>query len=297
MYLEHFGIKKFPFSITPNTDFFCLLPGHQQALNVLLLSLKSGEGFVKIIGEVGLGKTLLCRFLLDELEEDFITAYIPNPELKPIELKKALAKELQIDDSDLDSNELITAINQQLLKLHQEQKQVVLLIDEAQAMPDETIETLRLLTNLETETTKLLQVVLFGQPELDKKLSNPQLRQLLQRITFSYTLPKLSRPQVQAYVEHRLSKAGLSYGALFSKTAYKMIYKSSSGMPRIINILAHKAMMVSFGRGKRKVNKIEVKRAIADTEAAKKNSVNNWKLITFLALGVLVLLTLIFFVG
>ena len=161
MYLDHFKFKEAPFGLTPNTEFFCQLKGYHEALNVLLYSLRSGEGFTKIVGEVGTGKTLLCRKLLDNFADEFVTAYIPNPDLNPIELRKALASELGIPSVQLqDQHELITLINNQLLEFHRVNRRVILLIDEAQAIPSESLEALRLLTNLETEKHKLLQVVL-----------------------------------------------------------------------------------------------------------------------------------------
>jgi MSHA biogenesis protein MshM len=269
MYLEYFKFKELPFTITPNIGFFCHLKGHQEALNTLLFSLRSGEGFIKIIGEVGSGKTLLCRKLLDSLDGDFFTAYIPNPDLNPIELRRALARELGIDPRSLqDQHELLTHINDRLLSLHADGKHIVLLIDEAQAIPPESLETLRLLTNLETETTKLLQVVLFGQPELDERLAQPGFRQLKQRISFSYYLPLMNRDDLDGYLFHRLATAGYTFGSLFTNHARDILFKASQGVPRVVNILCHKALLVAYGRGETNVSTHAMKLAVKDTDIA-----------------------------
>ena len=183
MYLQHFGLTEFPFGITPDTSFTFSAHGHQEALNTLLVALQCGEGFVKITGEVGTGKTLLCRRLLQTLGEGVVTAYLPNPNLEPQTLLQALAEELRIADAGgLDQYHLLRRINHALLDYARAGKRVVLCIDEAQAMPLDTLEALRLVSNLETEKRKLIQIALFGQPELDEKLSDPSVRQLLQRM-------------------------------------------------------------------------------------------------------------------
>lgn len=267
MYLEHFKFTDMPFGLTPNIEFFCELKGHHEALNVILFSLRSGEGFVKIIAEVGSGKTLLCRKLLDTIEDDFVTAYIPNPDLNPSELRKALACELGIDIMQAHSqHELLQCINSQLLELHAKGKKVVLIIDEAQALPLESLEAIRLLTNLETAKSKLLQVVLFGQPELDEHIKQPRLRQLNQRITFSYYLPPLSREDLDTYLFHRLSVAGNKVSNLIAKNARDTLYHVTQGIPRIVNIICHKALLVAYSKGEDKITKKIMQSAIRDTE-------------------------------
>jgi len=266
MYLDHFKLIELPFTLTPNVDFFCQLKGHQEALNILLFSLRSGEGFIKIIGEVGSGKTLLCRKLLQMLDNDIMTAYIPNPDLTPYELRKALARELSVDSVNLsDQHELLTLINNKLLELHRAGKRVVLLIDEAQALSLSSLEAVRLLTNLETEKTKLLQVVLFGQPELDDRLKQPNLRQLQQRITFSYYLPFLTREDLDVYLFHRLAAAGTTLGALFTKQSKDLLFRASRGVPRLINIFCHKALLVAYGKGVMQITPEIMQNAIHDT--------------------------------
>ena len=269
MYLKHFNLHDAPFTLTPNTQYFCRLPGYQAALNVLLLHLRNGEGFIKVTGNVGSGKTLLCRLLLEQLKDPFVTAYIPNPDLESTMLRKNLAAELGIaPDEHNDPYRLLSAINNKLMALHQEDKKVVLVIDEAQALPIESLETLRLLTNLETQKAKLLQIVLFGQPELDKRLKQESLRQLHQRIGFSCQLPLLRYSELLPYLQHRLSIAGYcGKRPLFSFSARRRLFHKSGGIPRLINILSHKAMMSAYGRGRRCVALRDVRRAVTDTES------------------------------
>ena len=270
MYLEFFGMRELPFTLTPNTDFFIDLDGHHQALEVIQLALESGEGFIKITGEVGTGKTLLCRRLLNTLSDQFVSAYIPNPFLTPDGLMLALAEELNLPISpEKGRHHILGQINAQLMSIKQAGKQVVFLLDEAQAMPEESIEALRLLTNLETESEKLLQVVLFGQPELNDLLNRDSLRQLKQRITFSYVLPTLTEDEVTSYINHRLSRSGFPGVNLFSSKAIQEVFKASAGIPRIINILCHKALLVAYGRGDTKITHLHVGRAVADTEDAR----------------------------
>lgn len=267
MYLDHFGLKESPFSLTPDPDFFYNFTGHQQALNVLQVALDNGEGFIKITGEVGTGKTLLCRKLLAALTEEVCTAYLPNPLLSPFELHKALAEELGLESvAGATTHDFVKQITGHLVKLQNQGQRAVLCIDEAQAMPRETLEALRLLSNLETEKQKLLQIVVFAQPELNALLERPDLRQLRQRITFSYELPPLDRQGVAGYIDHRLQVAGLESGALFSQNALDLLYRSSRGIPRLVNVLSHKALMAAYGQGLAAVGSAQVRAASADTD-------------------------------
>ena len=271
MYLKHFGLTELPFGITPDTSFTYSVQYHQEALNTLLLALGQGEGFVKISGEVGTGKTLLCRRLLQTLDDSWVTAYLPNPNLAPDTLFLALAEELGIKDAaGLDQYHLIRRINLALLDYARAKKRVVVCIDEAQAMPVETLEALRLLSNLETEKRKLLQIVLFGQPELDEKLHRPEVRQLLQRIAFHYRLDGLKKTEIGLYVAHRLRVAGYRGEGLFSPAALRALHRSSGGTPRLINILAHKALMSVFGEGRQMAKLRHVRLARKDTEGARR---------------------------
>lgn len=270
MYTGHYGLRELPFGITPDTSYFFACPTYQQALNTLLFAANSGEGFIKITGEVGTGKTLLCRKFLATLDESFVTAYIPNPYLEPRSLMLALADELEIDiERNADQHEMLKAINHRLLSLAQEEKRVLLCLDEAQAMPLESLEALRLLTNLETEKRKLLQIVLFGQPELDQKLQQEAIRQLAQRITFHYRLQALSQEDLHFYIAHRLNVAGYAGGRLFSEGAVRALHKASRGIPRLVNILAHKGLMLGYGEGRHRIGSAYIRAAVRDTEAAR----------------------------
>ena len=269
MYLKHFGLTELPFGITPDTSFTYSVQYHQEALNTLLLALNGGEGFVKISGEVGTGKTLLCRRLLQTLDDGWITAYLPNPNLDASTLFLALAEELGIKAAgSLDQYHLVRQINMTLLDHARARKRVVLCIDEAQVMLLETLEALRLLSNLETEKRKLLQIVLFGQPELDEKLNRPELRQLLQRIAFHYRLGGLKKGEIGHYVAHRLRVAGYHGDGLFSPAALRALHRASGGTPRLINILAHKSLLSVFGEGRQMVKVRHVRLARKDTEGA-----------------------------
>lgn len=270
MYEAHFGLRHPPFGLTPDTRFYFAEASHQEALNTLLVALRSGEGFLKVTGEVGLGKTLLCRQLLNALGSggEFVAAYVPNPAVSPRGLLLTVAEELGCaPGTDATPEQLLKAINQQLVANAGRHVRTALVVDEAQALSDETLEAIRLLTNLETETDKLLQVVLFGQPELDQRLARPELRQLRQRITFSYRLQPLSREQFAAYVRHRLEVAGAA-GALFGDDAIRVLFRASRGTPRLANILCHKALLAAFGPGRTAVDRRDALDAVYDTEGA-----------------------------
>ena len=269
MYQSHFGLQELPFGITPDTSFAYACASHQEALNTLLVAVKNGEGFIKITGEVGTGKTLLCRKFLGTLDGSYVSAYIPNPYLEPRTLLLALADELNVSLArDDDQHHLLKGLTLALLNIARQGKSVVLCLDEAQAMPIESLEALRLLTNLETEKRKLVQVVLFGQPELDQKLANEAIRQLRQRITFQHDLGSITLAETDHYLTHRLSVAGYSGGPVFSAAAVRVIHGASHGVPRLVNILANKAMMLAFGEGGRKVESRHARAAVSDTPAA-----------------------------
>lgn len=267
MYAEHFGLTEAPFGLTPDTDFYLNARGHQEATNLLSVALNSSEGFIKIVGEVGTGKTMLCRRLLRTLGAGYCTAYIPNPALTPEGLYLALAEELGLEDIDASKHHaLVKLISKRLIDLARDGKRVVVVIDEAQTMPEETLEALRLITNLETEKRKLLQIVLFGQPELDKTLARDSMRQFRQRIVFSHYLPPLDRVATGDYIRHRLGRAGFDGQRLFDESAIKSIFKASAGVPRLINILCHKALLSAYGQGVRAVSSKHVTAAVRDTD-------------------------------
>lgn len=277
MYQEHFNLSENPFHLTPDTHFFFKAKPYQEALETILYSLNQDEGFIKITGPVGSGKTTLCRQLLTQLDEDYLVAYIPNPALQADDLYKMIVYELTGEPINAkDTFEIHKLLNQTLLDCAKKNERVVLVIDEAQTMPDDTLEAVRLLTNLETEKMKLLQVVLFGQEELDEKLNTPRFRQLRERIVFSYYLRPLNKDELKLYVQHRLSEASKQYQELFSKKALKKVHKASRGLPRMINILCHKSLIAAYSQGKRFVERKHVAKAIVDTfekntECKKKN--------------------------
>lgn len=280
MYLHHFGLTQLPFNLTPDTEFFCELPSHLEAINVLLIALQSGEGFIKITGPVGAGKTLLCRKLLNELPPPFVTAYIANPHLSAAALHQTIADELGIQyPRNGSQNRLLAQINQHLLAAAGQGQKTVLIIDEAQAMSLETLEALRLLTNLETEKQKLLQIVLFGQAELDQLLQKKSIRQLRQRITFSYSLKPLTREQSRDYLLHRLQVAGNSHTDLLTPLSIAALQFYSQGIPRLLNILAHKAMLAAYGKGLSRIGLRQVQLAAQDTDATRRR----WQLLGFRA--------------
>jgi len=267
-YLKHFGLREMPFGITPDTSYFFACRSIQEALNTLVIAVSNGEGFIKITGEVGTGKTLLCRKFLSTLGPGWVSAYIPNPNVEPRMMVLALADELGVIADLVEPHRLEKDLTQRLLDIARQGKRVVLCMDETQAMPLATLETVRLLTNLETEKRKLMQVVLFGQPELDRKLASDSVRQLRQRITFQYTLKALGRGEVADYVAHRLTIAGYSGPALFSDSALKALHSASRGVPRLVNILAHKALLLAYGEGLRRAERKHVRLAVEDTPSA-----------------------------
>jgi MSHA biogenesis protein MshM len=273
MYRNHFGLREPPFGLTPDTAFAFACTPHQEALNTLLVAVAGGEGFMKITGEVGTGKTLLCRRFMSQLDADYVTAYLPNPYLDPHGLLLALAEELQVPfDREEDQHQLMKKLNHALLEHARAGRRVVVCLDEAQAMPLETLESLRLLSNLETEKRKLFQVVLFGQPELNDKLHHGSVRQLLQRITFQYDLSPLNQRELEYYLAHRLRIAGYLGDRLFKPAALRALYRASGGVPRLVNVLAHKALLAAYGEGRHYVSAAHVDKAVSDTPAAKRHS-------------------------
>ena len=267
---QYYGLQQPAFGLTPDTDFYVELPAQKVAFDTLLFALSSGEGFIKISGEVGTGKTLLCRRLLNTLEQLQVpTAYIPNPDLSQRALWRMMARELGINDADLADSQVLGRVQQALLNVAVQGKTLVLVIDEAQCMPPQTLEALRLISNLETERQKLVQIVLFGQPELNHILARPEFRQLLQRITYSAELTALNgREALAVYLQQRLSVAGYRGMPLFRPAALKALWRASGGIPRLVNILATKTLLAGYGSGSRELDYRHVMRAVADTEGA-----------------------------
>src|SRR6267378_4788824 len=290
MYLTHFGLNAAPFALTPDTAFAFSSRAQREALDTLVLAVDGGEGFIKITGEVGTGKTLLCRRFLAHAagsptearnseaglpavarsaEAGYRTAYIPNPCLSPRTLLLAIARELKIRVANVNSDgDILQALNRAVLRLAARGSRVVVCLDEAQAMPAETLESLRLLSNLETEKRKLVQVVLFGQPELDHKLARNDLRQLRTRIAFHYELSALSSAETEVYLAHRLRVAGNRGATLFPADVARAIHHHARGVPRLVNIIAHKSLLLAYGQGSARITLRQVRAAAKDTPQA-----------------------------
>jgi len=266
MYLEYFGLKEAPFRITPHTDFFFKGANRGATLEALLYAIMHDEGIVKVSGEVGSGKTMLCRVLMEKLPATVETIYLANPSLSRDEILLAIGDELKLPLENDRQTRVIRSLQEHLLRLFAEGRRVVALIDEAHAMPEETLEEIRLLSNLESNRHKLLQIVLFGQPELDDHLDTTELRPLKERITHSFRLEPLVRSDIDGYVDFRMRAAGYRGPKVFSSDAIRLIAHHSQGLTRRINILADKALLAAFARGTHAVTAAEVRRAVRDSE-------------------------------
>ena len=266
MYLDHFGLSEAPFRITPHTDFFFSGANRGATLDALIYAITHDEGIVKVGGEVGSGKTMLCRVLMERLPKHVETIYLANPSLSRDEILNAIADELQLEVGSKRASRLLRELQEHLIKLYAESRHVVVLIDEAHAMPADTLEEIRLLSNLETDRHKLLQIVLFGQPELDEHLNTLEMRQLKDRITHSFRLEPLLRRDVEGYIDFRMRAAGYRGPNVFSPEAIRLIASASDGLTRRINILADKALLAAFADNGHAITKKEVRRAVRDSE-------------------------------
>jgi general secretion pathway protein A len=253
MYNQFFGFKERPFQLVPNPAYFFLSKSHEEAMAHLIYAVAQGDGFVEITGEVGTGKTTLCRAFLENLGPETEVAYVFNPKLDCIQLLKAINDEFGISSEANNVKDLIDNLNAFLLRKKAEGKQVIAVIDEAQNLSHDVLEQLRLLSNLETTTSKLLQIVLVGQPELAEMLDSYELRQIAQRITLSCHLSPLSSKETRDYIRHRLHVASPKLGATFTGSARRAIYKYSGGIPRLINIACDRALLVGFGLNRTKI--------------------------------------------
>ncbi len=287
-YLEFFGLKEDPFKITPDPDYFFESLTHRKAKNLLEYTIYSKEGFCVIIGEPGTGKTTVLKKFLSELPENFIAATIYNPMLSPEEFLKTLLDEFKIPyNKDISKNEILKKLSQFLEEKLREGKRAIIVIDEAQLMPFETLEELRLLSNIETGKEKLVQIILVGQPELEEKLQDPKLRQLSDRITNKMFLDELTEDEVEKYINHRL-KISNADKIKFSKEAINEIYKHSGGIPRLINLLASRALMAAYIQNSYTV---EPNHILSALDALKKEN-TAYKKNRILAVAVLILETI-----
>lgn len=272
MYLQHFGLTEAPFKITPHTEFFFSGASRGETLEALLYSITSGEGIVKVTGEVGAGKTMLCRVLMERLPPSVETIYLAVPSLSRDEMLATIAGDLGLETQGMSTTKLIRTLQEKLFEFHAEGRQVVALIDEAHAMPLETLEEIRLLSNLETSHFKLMQIVLFGQPELDQHLLLQNMRQLRERITHSFTLLPLPPRDIKDYVDFRLRAAGYKGPDLFSADSLRLIAEASEGLTRRINIYCDKTLLAAFAAGTHTVTPDLVRAAITDTRIVVPNT-------------------------
>ena len=266
MYLEYYGLTEPPFDITPNPRFLFYSAKHREAFNHLLYGIRERKGFVQMTGEVGAGKTTLCRAMLEQLGNHYATALILNPVMSADELVKAVALEFCLPVQGLDRLDTLGVINQFLLHQFEHDKETVLIIDEAQDLTDELLEQVRLLSNLETDNRKLLQIILFGQPELRDRLNNPRLRQLRQRITVRYHLPPLKRCEVIQYVQHRLHVSGGNGTPYFTRPALWRVHRYSQGIPRLVNAVCDKALLAGFVQQSERIDFRMVGQAVRELE-------------------------------
>jgi len=255
MYCQFYGLKERPFNVTSDPAFFFFSNKHKEALAHLSYGVSQRKGIIVITGEIGTGKTTLCRFFLNKLEKNVKTAFILNPYLPEIQLLEAIINDFGVNIKDRSSFSFVSELNKFLLSESGAGNNVVLIIDEAQNLKSHQLEQIRLLSNLETEKDKLLQIILTGQPELNRRLNLYDLRQLQQRITVRYHVTPLDKDEVKGYVEHRLNIAGSSMDqAKFSAEALEEIYSFSEGTPRLINIICDRALLAGFVAGARQID-------------------------------------------
>lgn len=266
MYETHFGFERAPFNNVPDTAFFFGSARHNEALSQLLYAVEGRKGFAVLTGEVGAGKTTLTRALFRRMSKDTVTAVITNSRLTGVQLLYAVARELGIDNLVPSRPLLLEAINKFLIKMLSEDKNVVLLIDEAQGLPMSTLEEVRLISNLETEQEKLIQILLVGQPELRKNIDHPDLRQLRQRISLRFHLTGLDQEETAKYIGHRLMIAGPTTSVRFSDRAVNTVFRYSRGIPRLINLCCDKALLVAYTEETPKIDQKIVMDGIREIE-------------------------------
>jgi general secretion pathway protein A len=272
MYTAHYGLREKPFRLTPDPRFYFLSESHREALAHVVYGIEQGEGFICVTGEVGTGKTTLCRTLVERLDADTETACLLNPRLSPDELLRAVAEEFGLDVAHVGRGALIERLNAFLLETSRRGRRALLVVDEAQTLPIETLEQIRLLSNLETATAKLIQIVLFGQPELDEKLDAPVLRQLRQRISVRWRLGVLTEAEASDYVRHRVRVASGRGAELFTPRALREIRRRARGIPRLVNVLADRSLLAGYADGAARVDRAHVGTAAREILAMRRPS-------------------------
>lgn len=294
MYLDFFGLNKPPFRITPDTHAFFEGSDRGALLNALCYAISQGEGIIKVVGEVGSGKTMLCRMLPLKLHDNIDWVYLAHPSLSPEHTLHAIAQEMGLNVTEsTDKLSVMRQLHEALLERHTHNRQVVVLVEEAQGMPLETLEEIRLLSNLETNDYKLMQIVLFGQPELDENLADPSIRQLRERITYSLYLTPLKLPDIQAYLNFRLRAVGYKGPDLFSFQSARAIARHSQGLIRRINIIADKALLAAYTQDRHTLTLKDIRQAAHDNNFRSKFSLLHW--ITAASLGGCLLFGSLFF--
>jgi general secretion pathway protein A len=264
MYEDFYGLKDQPFNITPDPRFLYFSRGHREAYEHIVFGITQRKGFIQITGEVGAGKSTLCRAVLEELGDEVATALVLNPVMTGIQLIRSILAELELDARGNDRVRLTERLNRFLLERAHADQDVVLIIDEAQDMSPELLEQVRLLSNLETDNRKLLQIVLIGQPELRTTLSGDSLRQLSQRITVRYHLGPIRKDEVESYILHRLQVAGSNGRPSFTASAYRAIHRRSRGIPRLINAICDKTLLCGYVEGRDRLGYWQVRRAVRE---------------------------------
>jgi general secretion pathway protein A len=249
MYCEHYGLLRTPFEMTPDPAFLYLGESHREGLATLVYGVQSGKGFVMLTGEVGTGKTTLLHALLGQLDSNTASAFVFNPKLEPLDFFRIVFDEYGIEAQCRTKAEYLLALNHFLIERLSRNEKSVLIIDEAQTLPPTMLEEVRLLSNLETPTSKLLQIMLVGQPELNQMLARPELRQLRQRIVLRHHLRPLDERELDAYINERLALAGYTGKGIFKRSARREIYNVTSGVPRVVNIVCDGALLAGYARG------------------------------------------------
>jgi len=266
MYLDHFHLREMPFSITPNPRFLYLTRGHRQALDHLLFGVRQRKGFIVLTGDVGTGKTTLCRALLDELDSTYTTAMILNPRLSETQLLRAIVAELGVTKPRADRFSLLQQLNNFLLDEWRARRDCVLVIDEAQHLSIDALEQVRLLSNLETDDRKLLQIVMCGQTELAVKLAHPRLRQLSQRITVRGRVASIARDEIATYISHRLEVAGGLGTPSFDPESVEVVFEHTGGVPRLVNAVCDLSLLAAFAGGGDRVHRSHAETAVHELQ-------------------------------